>query len=131
VLSPVHPLAERPTLTRSDLKNTRLLSSVSLPAEVQWFMKKVFGRERVLLDMQRLPLTEAILDMARAGMGVGIMSEWMLSAHQGRGDLQVKRLSSGPLQRPWRLAWRKEVRGAARRLQSALQASVPRTRHGA
>jgi len=126
VMSPQHPLAARATLTRKDLESTRLLGAQSPAAEVQWFMKKVFGRQRVRLDMQRLPLTEAILDMARAGMGVGILSEWMLSAHRGRSDLLIKRLSSGPLQRPWRLAWRKEMRGAARRLQSALQASVPR-----
>lgn len=127
VMSPQHPLAARTVLTRKDLKATRLLSSQSPPEEVLWFMRKVFGRERVQLDMVRLPLTEAVLDMVRAGMGVGILSEWMLTPHQDRGDLTIRRLSSGPLQRPWRLAWRKEARGPARRLLSALQASVPHT----
>jgi LysR family transcriptional regulator for metE and metH len=125
IMSPQHPLAARAALTRKDLQSTRLLSPQSPAAEVHWFMTKVFGRERVRLDMDRLPLTEAVLDMARAGMGVGILSEWMVSGQRDRGDLTVRRLSSGPLQRPWRLAWRKEVRGPARRLLSALQATVP------
>lgn len=125
VMSPQHPLAARTVLTRKDLKSTRLLSSQSPAKEALWFMTKVFGRERVSLDIVRLPLTEAVLDMTRAGMGVGILSEWMLTPHKDRGDLTIRRLSSGPLQRPWRLAWRREVRGPARRLLAALQATVP------
>jgi hypothetical protein len=46
--------------------------------------------------------------VARAGMGI-----------------TVKRLTAGPLQRPWGLAWRPEVDDAAQRPRSALLASGP------
>ncbi|MDB4990385.1 MAG: metR [Myxococcaceae bacterium] len=126
VMASTHPLASHPSLTRADLRSARLLSTSAPPAEMKWFMQKAFGRQRVKLDVQRLPLTEAIIDVARAGMGVAILSEWITSPHLGHGDLVVKRLSTGALHRPWRLAWRKDIRSAARRLHGALRTTAPR-----
>ncbi|MFP2925259.1 LysR family transcriptional regulator [Pyxidicoccus sp. 3LG] len=126
VMSASHPLASRKTLTREDLRTTTLLTGQTPPAEVQWFMSRVFGRERPRLRFERLPLTEAILDVARAGMGVAALSEWIASPHLGKGDLVARRLASGPLRRPWRIAWRREVGDAALRLVSALENTAPR-----
>jgi LysR family transcriptional regulator for metE and metH len=126
VMAASHPLASAKALTREHLRETTLLTGQTPPAEVQWFMTRVFGRERPRLRFEQLPLTEAILDVARAGMGVAVLSEWIASPHLGRGDLVAKRLASGPLRRPWRIAWRKEVRDAALRLMAALETSAPR-----
>jgi LysR family transcriptional regulator for metE and metH len=88
----------------------------------------VFGRARPNLRFERVPLTEALLDLARAGMGVVVLSEWMAAPHLGRGDLVTRRLQKGPLRRPWRLAWRREIGDAGPRLLAALTASAPRAR---
>ncbi|GMU01467.1 LysR family transcriptional regulator [Corallococcus caeni] len=126
VVAASHPLASRRVLTREDLRENTLLTGQTPAAESQWFMTQVFGRERPRLRVERLPLTEAILDVARAGLGVAVLSEWITTPHLGRGDLVVKRLASGPLRRPWRMAWRKEVGDAALRLLAALESTVPR-----
>lgn len=126
VMSASHPLASRRALTRDDLREATLLTGRTPPAEVQWFMKRVFGRERPRLRFEQLPLTEAIIDVARAGLGIAVLSEWIASPHLGRGDLVAKRLASGPLRRPWRIAWRREVDEAARRLMAALEPTAPR-----
>lgn len=126
VMAPSHPLASRRTLTKDDLRTSTLLTSQTPPAEVHWFMTRVFGRERPKLRYERLPLTEAILEMARAGMGVAVLSEWIASPHLGTGSLVAKRLDAGPLRRPWRIAWRREVGDAALRLAAALEATAPR-----
>jgi LysR family transcriptional regulator, regulator for metE and metH len=44
----------------------------------------------------------------------------------GGGDLVVKRLSTGPLRRPWRIAYRKGAADVGERLASALANSMPR-----
>jgi LysR family transcriptional regulator for metE and metH len=93
---------------------------------VRWFNSRVFGRARPRLRFQVLPLTEAILDLARAGMGLAILSEWIASPHLAKGDLVMRRLTSGPLERPWRIAWRREIGDAAHRLLSAIQATAPK-----
>ncbi len=126
IMSASHPLAARKTLTPADVRESMLLIGQGAPAESHWLMASVFGRARPRLHIDRLPLTEAILDVARAGMGVAVLSEWIASPHLGKGDLVAKRLVSGPLRRPWRLAWRREVDDAALRLLSALEATAPR-----
>jgi LysR family transcriptional regulator for metE and metH len=129
IVSATHPLAARKTITRTDLREHTLLTSSNVPVrESQWFMTRVFGSARPRLRFERLPLTEAILDVARAGMGIAVLSEWIASAHLAKGDLLVKRLASGPLHRPWRLAWRHGIDAAALRLRSALAATVPHLR---
>ncbi|NRD53917.1 LysR family transcriptional regulator [Corallococcus exiguus] len=126
VVSASHPLASRRALTREDLREHTVLTGQTPAAESHWFMTQVFGRERPRLRVERLPLTEAILDVARAGLGVAVLSEWISTPHLGKGDLVVKRLASGPLRRPWRMAWRKEVGDSALRLLAALESTAPR-----
>jgi LysR family transcriptional regulator for metE and metH len=46
--------------------------------------------------------------------------------HLKRGDVVARRLASGPLRRPWRLVWRKEVDDTAQRLTQVLQKATPR-----
>jgi len=121
-----HRLARSKTLTRDDLCSERLISGNTPPAERAWFLRSVFGRRKPRLTFLALPLTEAIVDAARAGMGIAVLSEWMVSGYSSDGALVVKRLSSGPLRRPWRIAYRRESAEVAQRLLSALAASAPR-----
>lgn len=53
-------------------------------------------------------------------------SEWVASGYLGAGDLVVKRLTSGPVRRPWRMAFRRDSADAAQLLASALDGSPPR-----
>jgi DNA-binding transcriptional LysR family regulator len=96
-------------ITKDDLRTQPLITSNTPPAEARWFVGSVFGRQKPKLTFMRLPLTEAIIDAARAKMGIAVLSEWMASGYlsDGAGDLVVKRLSTGPLRRPWRIAYRK------------------------
>jgi LysR family transcriptional regulator, regulator for metE and metH len=126
IVSVSHPLAARKALTRADLRAHPILTSQVPSAEKHWFLTRVFGRERPQLHFEKIPLTEAIIYVARAGMGIAVLSEWIASPHLGKGDLVAKRLSSGPLYRPWRMAWRRELGNAAIRLLSALEATAPR-----
>ncbi|MFT3927666.1 MAG: LysR family transcriptional regulator [Myxococcales bacterium] len=128
VMAHDHPLAKKRALTPRDIQQAVLLSSHTPPAEQHWFLTRVFGRARPRLKFERLPLTEAIFDMARAGMGVAVLSEWIAAPQLARGDLVAKRLSSGSIERPWRLVFRPEVEQAAARLIPALRSTVPQAR---
>ena len=124
-----HPLAQRAALSREDLLAFPMLVSSQTPsAETRWFMRRVFGQARAdkRMRFERLPLTEAILDMTRAGMGVSVMSAWIAGPHLQSGELVARRLRKGPLQRPWRIAYRPEHEQAVRLLVPILQAACPR-----
>lgn len=121
-----HPLAKKPALRAEDLARHKIVSGNTPPDEVRWFLRSVFGKKTPALAYERFPLTEAIVDVCRANLGVGVLSEWISGPHLGRGDLVVKRLAKGPLVRPWRIAYRAEIARAAERLVPALRASAPR-----
>ncbi len=125
VVSPSHPLAKKKRLVPDDLLLYPIITARVPSDEASWFLSTVFGRRRPQLSFLRVPLTEASLDLARAGMGIAVLSEWVASPHLGRGDLVTKRLSIGPLQRPWSLAYRTEAREIASRLAALLIAASP------
>jgi LysR family transcriptional regulator for metE and metH len=130
VVAASHPLAQKRVLAPRDVRNERLVTTQAPRAEVEWFMRRLFGRARPRVRADVLPLTEAVVDLARAKMGVAVLSEWVVAPYLGRGDLAVRRLSSGPLRRAWRIAWRKEVAPAAHRLFEALVSTAPRASLG-
>jgi len=125
LVSAQHRLARQESLTAADLVAERLITSNAPPAEVAWFLRSVFGRKRPKLRFQLFPLTEAIIDSARAGMGIAVLSEWMASGYLANGDLVSKRLSTGRLRRPWRIAYQRDSAQIAERLIEPLQASLP------
>jgi LysR family transcriptional regulator for metE and metH len=130
VVAASHPLAQKKSLTRADLRAYPLITANAPPAEARWFLARAFGRSVPKLTFLRFPLTEAVMDAARAGMGVAVQSEWMASGYLDAGDLLIRRLATGPLHRPWRIAYRREAASAAERLASVLSSSAPRLRAG-
>ena len=121
-----HALAHTKSLSREHLRSYPMISSNAPAAEQRWFASAVFGRKPPKLQMLRFPLTEAIVDAARAGMGIAVLSEWMASGYLGTGELLVKRLTTGPLRRPWRIAYRRELAAIVEPLVGALANSAPR-----
>lgn len=127
VMSARHRLAAQPTLLRADLVGETLLTSRLPTRDMGWFHKPLHAPRGPALQYQVLPLTEAVVDFARAGMGIAVLSEWIAAPHLQRGDLVARRLASGPLRRPWRLVWRQEAEANALRLWRVLSHAAPRT----
>lgn len=125
VLAADHELAARPSLTPDDLRAYPLISSTNTPdPELRWFTHEAFGRRIPTLERLRFPLTEAIIDAARAGMGIAVLSEWIAQPYLDP-TLVAKRLRK-PLRRPWRIAFRPEAADRARQLAAALGGLAPR-----
>lgn len=127
VMAPTHPLAARKFLAPGDIREHPLITSSLTPkSTVSWFLDRVFGSARPRLETVGFPLTEAMVDAARAGMGVAVLSEWVALPYLSGGDLVVKRLRGRPLERPWRMAFRREAAEGAQRLAAALAGTPPR-----
>ena len=123
VVANTHPLASKPTLTTADIEQTPLFTQRAPVHEAEWFMRSVFGRRRPRINVTNVPLTEAAIDLARAGMGIAVLTEWVIKPYLGREGFVAKRLDKGPLLRDWRLTWRTEIGDIGPRLHRALQAS--------
>lgn len=125
VVSTTHPLAARRAITARDLCEHPLVTSNTPPEEARWFANAVFGRKRPKVSFLTFPLTEAIVDAARAGMGIAVLSEWIAESYLDGGGIVAKRLAQGPLRRPWRIAYRRDARDAAMQLASLLERAPP------
>lgn len=92
-------------------------------------MTSVFGGRRPPpLARRVLPLAEAIVDAARAGLGVAALSEWIAAPYLDR-TLIAKRMRR-PLRRGWRIAFRPDAssrpRSPARRRGCTRERQRPR-----
>ena len=126
LVSARHRLAHARALTARDLREEPLITSHTPAAEANWFYREVFGRSSPKLEFLHFPLTEAIADAARAGLGIAVLSEWIASGYESDRDLVIKRLAKGPLRRPWRIAYQRSMTETAQRLVGALSASAPK-----
>jgi LysR family transcriptional regulator for metE and metH len=127
VMAASHRLAALASLACRDLHGVPLYTSRAPTRDMGWFLEPLAGAKGdPPLDYQVLPLTEAVVDFARAGLGVGVLSEWVAEPHLKRGDVVARRLVSGPIRRPWRLVCRKEVEAVAAQLAQVLQQAPPR-----
>lgn len=130
VIAEGHPLAAKKALDEADLRAYPIISSTLTPdAERRAFMLRAFGKNPKPLAIRaiQLPLTEAMVDAARAGMGIAAMSEWIAAPYlEGNSGMVAKRLRKRAILRPWRIAYRKDRTEAALRLAAAIEHEPPR-----
>jgi LysR family transcriptional regulator for metE and metH len=102
-----HPWSGRPyveavdfatetALVHSDAEESTLFKRVLTPAGVR--------PSRVL----ELRLTEALVEVVRAGMGVAVLARWAVSRETSAGTLAAVRITADGLQRTWHAVVRRE-----------------------
>jgi LysR family transcriptional regulator for metE and metH len=105
VLSSDHPMRKAPYLSPEHLAAGTLITYAAPKEELTIFqdvLKPAGLRPRRWLPMQ---LTEAMVEMARAGQGIAIMARWAAQPYVKRGGLVVKSVTRRGLPRQWRAAW--------------------------
>jgi LysR family transcriptional regulator, regulator for metE and metH len=100
VTAPDHPLAGRRYLVPNDLADARLLLYSPLT-------ESNFGRHFLLpagvtpREVVQVKLTEAIVSMVKAGLGVSPLAGWAIDREVRRGEVAGVRLGRRGLQRSW------------------------------
>jgi LysR family transcriptional regulator for metE and metH len=107
-----HPLARRRFVRPADLASERLLL-YGTPAESK-FYQQFLGRAGVTpREVAGVPLTEALLSMVRAGLGVSPFARWAVERELSRGEIVGLRLGTRGLRRTWMAAMRRGRREPA------------------
>jgi len=96
-----HALARKKYVEGSDLSEETLIQNQTSAQERERVKRLLFGEHGRVKHVLRLPVTEAVLDLVQAGMGVSILASFALGARIQRGELEAVRLTKGGLSRTW------------------------------
>jgi LysR family transcriptional regulator, regulator for metE and metH len=101
VAAPWHPLARRSHVRPADLASEHLIT-YDLRPEVSSTVRQFLAQDGVSpARLSSIQLTEAIVEMAKAGIGVTILARWAVQPHLDAGTLAAVRLGRGGLTRRW------------------------------
>ena len=104
VLAPDHPLARRAFVREGDFESEHLIM-YDVPAEESTLMTTLLGPAGVRpRRVSRVQLTEAILELVRAGLGISVFARWAVAPQIEAGALVARRLTRRGVRRTWRAA---------------------------
>lgn len=99
-----HRLASKKFVRPGDLESERLLLYAT-PEESVFYGKFLAAAGTRPADVMQMKLTEAILSMVRAGMGVTTAARWAMGSELSGGRLVGVQLGSGGYYRDWHAAF--------------------------
>ena len=99
--APWHRLARRSQVRPADLATEHLIT-YDLPPSVSSVVRDFLAQDGVSpARVSGIQLTEAIIEMTKAGVGVTILARWALQPHLDAGTLAAVRLGRSGLTRQW------------------------------
>jgi LysR family transcriptional regulator for metE and metH len=103
VMAPDHPLAGRPWLRPADFAAESLILYTA-PEESTAFQKLLVPAGVAPRQLSEIQLTEAIVEMVKAGLGISILAHWSVAPQVAAGTLRAVPLGRRGLLRNWTAA---------------------------
>ena len=109
VMPPDHRLAGAGFVAAEELAHEHLIlyTSGTESSVLQNVLRPAMVEPR---QISRIQLTEAILELVRAGIGVTVLSRWAVQRHVASGELAAAPLTRAGFRRQWAAATRTDVR---------------------
>lgn len=105
-----HWLGRKKYVEGADLAQETLIQNNVSASERERVIKVLFGGQPVFRHVVRLPVSEAVLDLVQAGMGVSILAGFTLTRRLERGELEAVRLTRHGFPRSWTGVFRRGSR---------------------
>jgi LysR family transcriptional regulator for metE and metH len=108
IVAPGHPLAARPYVRAEDFAHETLL--IYPPKEESSIYQDVLVPAGIRpAELQQIQLTEAIIELVKAGLGVAVLARWAVAPYVKAGALRAVPLTRRGYRRPWSAATLKDV----------------------
>jgi LysR family transcriptional regulator for metE and metH len=108
VMTPRHPLAAKAFIEARDFAGETLLSYA--PKEESTVYQRLLLPAGVTpADLMQVQLTEAIIEMAKGGLGLGVLARWAVEPEVRAGRLQARPLTRRGFKRTWSAATLKDL----------------------
>ena len=107
VMHPRHPLARRRWVEARDFADQHLFV-YSLPVESNMVFREILIPARVTpRRLSHIQLTEALIEMVKADLGVTVLQRWSVAPQLERGELVARPLTARGRLRNWSAVWRR------------------------
>ena len=101
VVPPNHALAAKPYIKPEDFAEYPLLV-YSVPLEENLIFQKILNPEGIIPKrIYKVMLTEAIIEMVKAGIGIGVLAKWAVAPQLKSRELKGLRLTKKGVHRNW------------------------------
>ena len=108
MLSPAHPLAKRPYLRAADFKEETAILYSSNRKGMMVFQKYFVTGSIEPKNIQAVQLTEAMIELAKANLGIAILTRWSVEPEVRAGRVVALSLGREGLHRQWSALYRKQ-----------------------
>jgi LysR family transcriptional regulator for metE and metH len=128
VLSPTDPLGERTYVRALDLAERTLFTHDGTPRDMRRLRERLAAERAPMPRVQVIPLTEAIVQLVKAGLGIGLLSRWAVAPYEARGEIVTRRFTRAGLAETWSAVYRRDAedRAPLARFAELLRAHPPR-----
>jgi len=100
IVAPTHPFARRSSVRPHDLRSETLL--LYARKEDSFVYQRVIVRSGITPKaIQQIQLTEAIVELVKAGLGVAILAEWAIAPYVRAREVRAIPLTGGGHRRRW------------------------------
>lgn len=113
IVAPDHRFAAQPFVSPADLADERLLLYSSSPDDSFTIQKILKPAGVVAPRVSFVMLTEALLEMVKARLGVSVMQTWAIAPALRAGDVKAIPITPSGIRRQWRAATLARAGGAA------------------
>lgn len=108
ILAPGHPLAARPYVSAVELGRETLFAHDAPRADVERLRDLISAERAAMPRVVPVPLTEVLVELVAAGLGVAIVSRWAIAPAEARGDIVTRRLTRRGLAERWSAVYRRD-----------------------
>jgi LysR family transcriptional regulator, regulator for metE and metH len=101
VVAPTHPFARRAHIQAEDFAEEHLIIYSADPQDSYTFMRILRPANVEPARVSQMPLTEAILELVKAGLGVSVMARWAIEPAIKSGAVKAIRIGKRGVFRSW------------------------------
>jgi LysR family transcriptional regulator for metE and metH len=111
IVAPEHPLADRPFLRLQDFRKQRLIS-YSTRDESHFATRVLQPAGALPASIEPVQLTEAMIELVKAGHGIAVLARWAVEPHVRSGSLRALRITAEGYRKVWHAVMPKHLASA-------------------
>jgi LysR family transcriptional regulator for metE and metH len=109
ILALSHPLAARPYVSAVELGRETLFAHDAPRSDVERLRELIATERASMPRVVLVPLTDALVELVKAGLGVAVVSRWAVAPWAARGDIVTRRLTREGLRETWSAVYRRDA----------------------